>query len=178
MSFLCKIMEQCWLCPAKLWSNADFALQNHRAFVLCPIKSQRLCSLPRKIIEQCRLYSAKSWRHSFRGKKYPQIWFSSLFIYFFCCKSLLFQTSLQPFGPLVRGKMFRKKRFSYEPKRSNNLWPPTKSTKCHLGVCKLSPLSHSGDNIQILRWHFVDPYVSLCRPLGGLGRQILYKWIF
>ena len=64
-----KIMEQCRLCPAKLWSNADFAPQNHRAFVLCPAKSRRLRSLPRKNMEQCRLCSAKSRRHSFRGQQ-------------------------------------------------------------------------------------------------------------
>ena len=83
-------MEQCKICPAKLWSNADFALQNYGAFVhgptksrslyslprkimeqciLCPAKSRRLCSLPRKIMEQCRLCSVKSWRHNYRGQK-------------------------------------------------------------------------------------------------------------
>ena len=62
-------MEQCRLCPAKLWSNADFTPRNHRAFVLCPAKSWRLRSLPRKIMEQCRLCSAKLRRHSFRGKQ-------------------------------------------------------------------------------------------------------------
>ena len=29
------MMEQCRLCPAKLWSNADLAPQNHRPLVLC-----------------------------------------------------------------------------------------------------------------------------------------------
>ena len=71
----CKIMEQCRLCPAKSWSNADFAPRDQRAFILCPAKSQRLCSLPRKIMEQCRLCSAKSWQHSFRGKV-PKLPFS------------------------------------------------------------------------------------------------------
>ena len=69
MSLPREILEQCRLCPAKLWSNADFAPQNHRPFVLCPTKPRRLCSLPRKIMEQCRLCSAKSWRHSFRGQQ-------------------------------------------------------------------------------------------------------------
>ena len=62
-----KIMEQYRLCPAKLWSNAHFAPQNHRAFVLCPAKSQRLCYLPSKVMEQRRHCFAKSWRHSFMG---------------------------------------------------------------------------------------------------------------
>ena len=61
-----KIMEQSRLCPAKLWSNADFAPRNHRAFVFCPVKYPSLCSLPRKTMELCRLCPAKSWRHNFR----------------------------------------------------------------------------------------------------------------
>ena len=52
-------MEQCRLCPGR----------DYRAFVLCPAKSRRLRSLHRKIMEQCRLCSAKLWRHSFRGQK-------------------------------------------------------------------------------------------------------------
>ena len=128
-------MEQCRLCPAKLWSNADFAPQNHidivsgakitteiilkfapqnyrafiscpakswsnedfareitepsffapqdnRAFVLCPAKSRRLRSLPREITEQCRLCSAKSWRHSFRGQKISNLIVSFFLIIF------------------------------------------------------------------------------------------------
>ena len=62
-------MEQCGLCPAKSWSNADFAPRNHGPFVLCPTKSQRLRSLPRGIMEQYKLCSAKSWRHSFRSQR-------------------------------------------------------------------------------------------------------------
>ena len=69
MSLPRKIMEQCRLCPAKLWSNVDFAPRNHRTFVLCPAKSRRLRSLPRKIMEQCRLCSAKSRRYSFMGQQ-------------------------------------------------------------------------------------------------------------
>ena len=126
MPFPRKIMEQCRLCPAKLWSNADFAPQNHTAFVLCPAKSQRLCSLPREIMEQCRLCSAKSRtlrslpreimeqcrlcsaksrRHSFRGQQISSN--LNLFTFFFvCCKSLLFQRPLQPFGPLFKENIF------------------------------------------------------------------------
>ena len=39
------------LCPAKLWSNADFAPQNYWG----------MQTLPRKIMEQCRFCPAKSW---------------------------------------------------------------------------------------------------------------------
>ena len=60
-------MDQCRLCPAKSWSNVDFAPQNHRAFVLCPAKCRRLCFLPRKTMEQCRLCPVKSWRLSLKG---------------------------------------------------------------------------------------------------------------
>ena len=61
-SLPCKIMEQCRLCPAKLWSNADFAPQIHGAFILCPAKLWSYAdfalrnygpmqTLPRKITE-------------------------------------------------------------------------------------------------------------------------------
>ena len=77
------------LCLAKSWSNADFAPQNygammtlprkilepsyfapqnHGAFILCPAKWQSLHTLLRKVMEQCRLGPAKSWRQSFRGQ--------------------------------------------------------------------------------------------------------------
>ena len=42
MSLPSKIMEQWRHCPAKLWSNADFAPQNHGPFVPCPPKSLSL----------------------------------------------------------------------------------------------------------------------------------------
>ena len=123
-----KIMEQCRLCPAKLWSNADFAPQDHRAFVLCPAKSRSLHTLPRKITEpsyfaprnyralqtlpreineQCRLCPAKLQRHSFRGQNnninYPKTRFYFIFSNFFW-KSMLFQRSIQPLGPLFKEK--------------------------------------------------------------------------
>ena len=106
MSLPRKIMEQCRLCPAKFWSNTDFAPQNHRAFVLCPAKLRRLHSLPREIMEQSRLCSAKSWRHSFRGQQISSNWnfFTFFLIIFF--KSLLFQRPLQPFGPLFKENIF------------------------------------------------------------------------
>ena len=75
-----KIMEQGGLCPTKLWINADFAPQNHRAFVLCPTKCWRLFSLPRKTMKQCRLCPEKSLRHSFRGLKF----FLVCFLFFLC----------------------------------------------------------------------------------------------
>ena len=59
MSLPRKIMEQFRLCPAKLWSNADFAPQNKGVFILCLAKSQSLYTLPCKIIKQCRLCPAK-----------------------------------------------------------------------------------------------------------------------
>ena len=106
MSLPRKIMEQCRLCPAKLWSNADFGLQNHRPFVLCPAKSQRLRSLPHKIMEQCRLCSTKSRKHTFRGQQISSNLNFFLFFSIYFCKSLLFQRSLQPFGPLFKEKIF------------------------------------------------------------------------
>ena len=69
-----ELWEQCRFCPSKTWSNADLAPQNYRAFIFCPAKSQSLHTLPRKIMEQCRLCTAKSQRHSFRGP----IFFSKL----------------------------------------------------------------------------------------------------
>ena len=68
MSLPHETVEQCKLCPAKLWSNADFAPQNRKAFILCLEKSQSLHTLPHKIMEQCKLRSAISWRHNFRGQ--------------------------------------------------------------------------------------------------------------
>ena len=106
MSLPRKFMEQCKLCPAKSWSNADFAPQDHRAFVLCPAKSWRLCSLPREIMEQYRLCSAKWWRHSFRGQKNIIKLNCVLFFSNYFCKSLSFLRSLQPFGPLFNEKIF------------------------------------------------------------------------
>ena len=105
MSLPRKIMEQCRPCPAKLWSNADFAPRDHRAFVLCPAKSRRLRSLPRKIMEQCRLCSAKSWRHSFRGQKNIMKFYCLLFFSNYFGKSLSFPRSLQPLGQLYREKI-------------------------------------------------------------------------
>ena len=52
MSLPRKIKEQCGLCPTKSWSNADFAPNNPRAFVLCPEKCPRLNFLPRETMEQ------------------------------------------------------------------------------------------------------------------------------
>ena len=101
-----QIMEQCRLCPAKLWSNADFAPRNHRAFVLCPANSRRLCSLPRKIMEQCRLCSAKSRRRSSRGQQTSSNLNFFTFCLIFFCKSLFFQRRLKPFGPLFKVKIF------------------------------------------------------------------------
>ena len=75
-----KIVQQCGLYPAKLWSNADFAPQNQGPFVLCSAKSRRLCSLLRGIMEQCRLCPAKSWRHNFRRQ---QISINQIFFLFF-----------------------------------------------------------------------------------------------
>ena len=68
------------LCPAKLWSNANFASQNHEAMqtffrkIMDPLfffpgKLPRLHSLPHGIKEQCRLCPAKSGRHSLRGQQ-------------------------------------------------------------------------------------------------------------
>ena len=39
----------------------------HRAFILCRAKSQSLQTLLHKVMEQCKLCPAKSRRHSFRG---------------------------------------------------------------------------------------------------------------
>ena len=104
------------LCPAKLWSNADFAPQNygamrtlprkitepsffapqnHRDFVLCPAK----------------LWSNADFARRNRGdivsgaKKDHKILLSSFFSNYFC-KSLSFPRSLQPFGPLLKEKIF------------------------------------------------------------------------
>ena len=55
MSLSRKIMETCGLCPAKLWSNADFVPQNPRDFVLCLAKCWRLCSLPAKLWSNANL---------------------------------------------------------------------------------------------------------------------------
>ena len=118
MSLPRKIMEQCRLCPAKLWSNADFAPRGHRAFVLCPAKSQRLCSLPREIMEQCRLCSAKSWRHSFRIQKISSNLIVVSFFLIMFCKSSSYPRSLQPFGPLFKEKIF----CVTVPLRPVNLW--------------------------------------------------------
>ena len=85
INFSCKFaletMEQSRFCPAKLWSNADFAPQNHGALIIYTAKSQSLHTLPREIIEQCRPCTAKSKRHSFRGQNSNN----------FLCKSMIFQ---------------------------------------------------------------------------------------
>ena len=105
MSLPRKVMKQCRLSPAKLWSNADFAPQNHKAFALCPAKSRRPCSLPRKIMDQCRLCPAKLGRHSLRGQKYHKIKFSYLLIHFFFVNHCYFRDLYNPFGPLFKEKM-------------------------------------------------------------------------
>ena len=94
MSLPRKIMEQCKLCQAKLWSNADFAPQNPGAFILCPAQSQSLYTLLRKIMEQCTLCPAKSWRHSFIGQNNSKIYlktrFCSLFFLILLCVNLCY----------------------------------------------------------------------------------------
>ena len=45
------LLQKLCLCPAILWSNADFVPQNHGAMQTLPAKSQSLCSLPRKMPE-------------------------------------------------------------------------------------------------------------------------------
>ena len=111
MSLPRKIMEQCRLCLAKLWSNADFAPQNHRAFILCPAKSWRLHSLPRKIKEQCRLCSAKSQRHSFRGHQISSdlIFFTSFLIIF--VNHCYFRDLYNPLDHFIRKKYFASRYF-------------------------------------------------------------------
>ena len=106
MSLPRKIMEQCRLCPAKLWSNADFAPRDHRAFVFRSAKLRRLRSLPRKIMEQCRLCSTKSWRHSFRCQQISSNLIGVSFFSNYFCKSSSFPRSLQPFGPIFMEKIF------------------------------------------------------------------------
>ena len=51
------------LCPAKIWSNANYASQTYGG-KLCPPNSQNNHSLPRKIMEQCRICSAKLWSNT------------------------------------------------------------------------------------------------------------------
>ena len=74
-----KIMVQCRLCPAKLWSNAEiahkiteplfFALQNYGDFVLCPAKFWSNAD-----------FSPQNCGDIVSGaNKYPQIYVSSLF---------------------------------------------------------------------------------------------------
>ena len=61
-----KNMEQCRLCHAKLWSNANFASQIHGSFILFPAEYGAMQTLLCKIMEQCRLFPANSWfLHSF-----------------------------------------------------------------------------------------------------------------
>ena len=103
------------LCPAKLWSNADFAPQNYGA----------MQTLPRKIMEPSYfapqnnglfiLCSAKLWSYAdfapqnqgdiVSGAKITteiiqKLFFFSL-IYFFC-QLMLFQRSIQPLGPVFK----------------------------------------------------------------------------
>ena len=48
MSLPRKIMEQCRLCPTQFWSKADFAMQNHVAFILCPQNNRASILFPTK----------------------------------------------------------------------------------------------------------------------------------
>ena len=99
-------MEQCRLCPAKLWSNADFASRNHRAIVLCPAKSRRLCSLPRKIMEQCRLSSTKLRRHSFRGQPISSNFNFFTFFLIIFVNHCYFRDLYNPLDHFLRKKYF------------------------------------------------------------------------
>ena len=72
MSLPRKIKEQCRIFPAKLWSNADFAPQNHRAFVLCPAKSQRLVLCPQKLWSNADFAPQNRGDIVLGAKKYPQ----------------------------------------------------------------------------------------------------------
>ena len=66
------------LCPTKLWSNADFAPQNHRDIVSG-------AKITTEIILKVDFFS----------------FFSNYF-----CKSMLFQRSIQPWGPIFKEQIF------------------------------------------------------------------------
>ena len=111
--FCCFLLLKLSLCSAKLWSNKDLAPQNYGA----------MQTLPRKIMEQCRLRPAKSQSLCFFPRKItetlffaPQnygamrtlpskimetkfqgptnVKFSSFVLILFVCKSMLFQRYL------------------------------------------------------------------------------------
>ena len=126
MSLPRKIMEQCTLCTAKLWSNADFAPQNYGAIQtlprkimeqcrLCPAKSLSLRSSPleimdpsffaRDIMEQCRVCPANSFRGQNNNRNYLKIRLTFLFSFCFC-KSMLFQRSTPTYQPVFKGKKY------------------------------------------------------------------------
>ena len=60
------------LCPAKLWSNADFDSQNYGAMQTQPreITEPSYFAPQCQCQRQCRLCPTKSLRNSFRGTKY------------------------------------------------------------------------------------------------------------
>ena len=107
------------LCPAKLWGNADFAPQNYGAMQTLPCKiMEPLFFAPQKygafILCPAKLWSnahfaPQSQRNSFRGqsnnRNYLKIRFSSIFSNYFC-KSMLFQRSIQPLGPVFKENIF------------------------------------------------------------------------
>ena len=104
MSLPRKTMEQCRLCPEKLWSNANFSSQNHGFFVLCLAKLRSIHYLPANYGAMQTL-PAKSKRHSFRGKIKNRNYLInrfSLIVFIFFCKSMLPQRSLQPSGPVFK----------------------------------------------------------------------------
>ena len=105
MSFPCKIIEQFRLCPAKLWSNADFAPQNNRALVLCPAKLRSIYSLPRKLWRNAD-FAPQNQRDIVSVAKIPPTIFFKLVYLFFSSKSTLFQKSLKQLGPFFYEKVF------------------------------------------------------------------------
>ena len=80
MSFLCKSMEQCRLWPAKLWSNKDLALLNHRDIVSGP---------------------------KINNKNYLTLYFLFFFLACFVNQCYFFQRSIRSLGPLYKENIAR-----------------------------------------------------------------------
>ena len=104
------------MCPAILWSNADFDPQSYGAMQTSPREIKEPLLFAPQNHSDIVLWPAKLWSNAdfalrncgdivSGAKKYLQILLSFLSFYHFC-KSLSFPRYLQYFGPLFQEKIF------------------------------------------------------------------------
>ena len=95
-------------CPAKLWSNADFAPQNCKSFIFCPTNYRAFLLCPTKIWSNADFASQNHGKIVSEAKKNYKNYLKTRLSFKLKknCKSMLFQRSIQQLGPLFKEQIF------------------------------------------------------------------------